>query len=445
MMEEEFRSIRIEKEICHGCMSCMRICPTHAIRVHSNKASLIKELCIDCGECVRTCEYKAILPLTSSFSEFSKFKYTIALPSPVFYSQFGKEIQPGILLEALKKIGFDDAYDVACSSEAVSIALQEYLDSNEGPRPLISPYCPTILRLIQVRYPNLLENLIPIESPMEIAAREAKRKKMQELGLSEKEIGAIYITPCPAKMISILSPPRKKHSFLDGTIAISEIYPSILQAIPQITTKNDVKEVRGLGLGWPIVGGQVASLKAEECIAIGGINDCIRILEDIENGKLRDIQYIECHSCPNACVGGSLTIENQYIARGKVLKIVEKYGSQPCQEREYIRELYRRNFFSQLGKISASPIKPLDDDISKAIQKMKQKQKILDMLPKIDCGICGAPTCETFADDVIKGLTCADECIILTVKKFESMSGNLFETAQKHSRKIKSRWEDEKK
>ncbi|MBM4176989.1 MAG: hypothetical protein FJ213_12590 [Ignavibacteria bacterium] len=159
---------------------------------------------------------------------------------------------------------------------------------------------------------------------------------------------------------------------------------------------------------------------------------------------MRDIQYIECHSCPNACVGGSLTIENQYIARGKVLKIVEKYGSQPCQEREYIRELYRRNFFSQLGKISASPIKPLDDDISKAIQKMKQKQKILDMLPKIDCGICGAPTCETFADDVIKGLTCADECIILTVKKFESMGGNLCETAQKHSRKIQSRWESGK-
>ncbi|MCX8009756.1 MAG: ferredoxin, partial [Ignavibacteria bacterium] len=413
------------------------------IRVHHNKAILINEFCIDCGECVKICERKACIPVTSSFSEFTKFKYTIALPSPVFYSQFGKDVSPAVLLETLKKIGFDDAYDVACSSEAVSIAIEEYLNLNNGPRPLISSFCPTIIRLIQIRYPNLLDNLIPIESPMEIAAREAKRQKMKELGLSINEIGAIYITPCPAKMVSIISPPRKKHSFLDGTISIAEIYPSIVQAIPT-TNSNPSKEneIKGLGLGWPIVGGQVASLKAEDCIAIGGLSDCIRIFEEIENGKLKDIQYIECHSCPTACVGGSLTIENPYIARGKILKLVEKYGSQPCHNKEYISELFKKNYFSLPGKISPSPIKPLDDDISKAIMKLKQKQKLLEMLPKIDCGICGAPTCETFADDVIKGLSTAEECIILAIKKFETLSGNLFETAQKHSRIIKSRWEN---
>jgi iron only hydrogenase large subunit-like protein len=415
-MQDEFRSIRIDKEKCQGRMGCMRVCPTQAIRVRNRKASLLEDRCIDCGECVRVCLNHAIVPLTGSFSDFSRFKYTIALPSPVFYSQFGIDTRPAKILSALKKVGFDDAYDVACASESVSVAIQEYLDSNDSPRPLISPFCPAIVRLIQIRYPNLLENLIPIESPMEIAAREAKRLKMNELGLREQEIGVIYLTPCPAKMIALKHPPRKKHSFLDGVIAISEIYPTMLQALSQPDGDDAKTEIRGLGLGWPILGGQVACLKAEECLAIAGLTDVMRVFDDIENGKLKDIQYLECHSCPTGCVGGSLTVENPYIGRGRVLRMVEKYGSVACQDRPKIRELYGKRFFSLPGSIAASPVQPLDDDISKAIQKMQRKHQIYDMLPKIDCGACGAPTCLTFAEDVVKGQAEVDDCVFLAMK-----------------------------
>ncbi|MDP2887231.1 MAG: [Fe-Fe] hydrogenase large subunit C-terminal domain-containing protein [Ignavibacteria bacterium] len=437
-MQNEFHSIGIKKEKCQGRMGCMRVCPTQAIRVRNRKAAILNDRCIDCGECVRVCPNRAIVPLTSSFSDLSQFKYTVALPSPVFYSQFGKDIRPGTILNALKKVGFDDAYDVACASESVSIAIQEYLDSSDAPRPLISPFCPAILRLIQIRYPNLLENLIPIESPMEIAAREVKRLKMNELGLREHEIGVVYLTPCPAKMISLKQPPRKKHSFLDGMIAISEIYPTVLQVLSKTDGHDTEQEIRGLGLGWPILGGQVSCLKAEDCLAISGLTDVMRVFGDIENGKLKDVQYIECHSCPTGCVGGSLTVENQYIARGRVLRMVQKYGSVPCQDRQKIRDLYEKKFFSLVGSIAPSPVQPLDDDISRAIQKMHQKHSIHERLPKIDCGGCGAPTCLTFAEDVVKGQATVDDCVFLAMKTFESLSGNLMEAVLKHSRKIRS-------
>jgi len=416
-MRTEFRSIKIEKVKCQGRMACMRVCPTQAIRVRGRQASVLNDRCIDCGECVRVCPNNAIIPQTSSFSDFSKFKYTIALPSPVFYSQFGKGVLPSMVLLALKKIGFHDAYDAACASESVSIAIQEYLDSVDSPRPLISPFCPAIVRLLQIRFPNLLDNLIPIESPMEIAAREAKHQKMKELGLKEHEIGVIYLTPCPAKIFAIKHPPRKKHSFVDGTIAISEIFPNVLHAINDVDEKDGEREVRGLGLGWPILGGQVASLKAEDCLAIGGLSDTVRIFEDIENGKLKDVQYIECHSCPTACVGGSLTVENPYIARGRVLRMVQRYGAKPCQNREKIRDLYRKNFFSLLGKVTAAPVPPLDSDISKALQKLHRRQQIYELLPKIDCGACGSPTCGAFAEDIVKGTARADECVFVSKKR----------------------------
>lgn len=419
-------------------MRCLRVCPTQAVRIRKGKATLLRDRCIDCGECVRACPNHAIIPQTSSFRDFSQFKYTIALPSPVFYSQFGKDVRPSAILSALTTIGFNEAFDVASASEAVSVAIQEYLDSVGNPRPLISPFCPAIVRLVQIRYPNLLDHLIPIESPMEIAAREIKQIKMRELGLQEHEIGAIYLTPCPAKMIALREPPRKKRSYLDGAIPIAEIYPNLLRALARTTPPEVRPEISGLGLGWPIVGGQVACLKAEEQLAVAGQTDVMRVFDDIENGKLRDIQYIECHSCPTACVGGTLTVENPYIARGRVLRMVERYGSEPSQDRQRIRDLYIANYFSLDGTIAPTPVQPIDDDIARAIHKMHRRNQIYETLPRIDCGACGAPTCMTFAADVVRGDANADECVFLAMKSFESISKNLLEVVEKQSRKIRS-------
>ncbi len=415
----------------------MHICPTQAIRVRHSKAVLLHDRCIDCGECVRVCPNGAVLPRTSSFSDFSGFRYTIAIPSPVFYSQFGKDVAPSAVLRALKKIGFDDACDVASASEAVSIAIQEYLDSVESPRPLISPFCPAIVRLIQIRYPNLLSHLIPIESPMTIAAREAKHQAMQKLGLKETEIGVIYITPCPAKMLAVKDPPRRRHSFVNGTISISEIYPNVLRALAEPEDEDGGGEIRGLGLGWPVLGGQVACLKAQDCLSIGGVSDAVRVFEEIENGKLRDVQYVEVHSCSTACVGGSLTVENSYIARGRVLHMLQKYGARPSQDRARIRELYQKDFFSLHGKIPPVPLLPLDEDVSRALQKLHQKRQLFDRLPGIDCGACGAPKCSAFAEDVVRGEAKAEDCVFIAMRQFESLSATLLEKVRTHSEKVR--------
>jgi Fe-S-cluster-containing hydrogenase component 2 len=418
-MGEYFHSVRVVPERCIGRMACLKVCPTEAIRVRHGKAEILEDRCIDCGECARACRHSAIIPQTSSFTEFSEFKYTVALVSPVLYGQFRKDVLPSMILAGVRKVGFDDACDVARASEAVSAAIDEHLASYRGPLPLLSPFCPTIVRLIQARYPSLIDLLIPIDSPMEIAAREVRNKKMKELGLRRNEIGVIYLTPCPAKMVSIKYPPRKGASYIDGAIAISDIYRSLLSALGDMnnSTPEIEQPVTGMGLGWPVLGGQVSALRAESSLAVGGLGDVQRILDEIERGKLGDIQFVECHACAQGCCGGSLTVGDPYVTRGTILSLVARFGKAPCEDRGKIRELYQKRYFSLPGKIPSRPFAPLDKDIGKAIEKRKRIQETHDGLPQINCGACGAPTCLSFAEDVVLERAPLGDCVVLAARQ----------------------------
>ncbi|MCL6614707.1 MAG: 4Fe-4S binding protein, partial [Firmicutes bacterium] len=112
-MNHYYHSIRFDEERCQGRMRCLRVCPTQAIRVRNGKAKMITERCIDCGECINVCPNGAVIPLTDPFGELSRFRYTIAIPSPALYAQFGREILPDRILAGLKKLGFDEAIDLA--------------------------------------------------------------------------------------------------------------------------------------------------------------------------------------------------------------------------------------------------------------------------------------------------------------------------------------------
>ena len=169
MAEKYYHPIKIMQEKCCGRMKCMRVCPTQALRVRGGKVRLIEELCIDCGACADVCPSKAIVPLTDPFTRSSDFKYRVAVASPVLYSQFGLDIDPKVIVQGLKDIGFDYVVDVSRACEEISAAIDIFLEEYDGPGPLISSFCPSVVRLVQVRYPGLTELLMALNAPREIA------------------------------------------------------------------------------------------------------------------------------------------------------------------------------------------------------------------------------------------------------------------------------------
>ncbi len=430
-MSQYFHSIRINTEKCDGRMKCMRVCPTQAIRVRGGKARIIEEKCIDCGECIKACPHGAIVPLTDPSGELTKFRHTVAIPSPALYAQFGREILPEKILSGIKRLGFDDAFDLALTCGEVSFAIQEYLRDYTGPKPLISNVCPAVVRLVQVKYPGLIDQLIPIEPPRELAAREIKKNKSKQFKLKEKEIGAFYLTPCPVKMISIKQPAEKGKSYLDGAISISDIYGPLLSAMEgtgEGSYRKALENICILGVGWAMDGGICRTLRLKNSLAASGIADILTVFEDIERGTLRNIDFIEAYSCRQGCVGGSLTVENVYISYNKILKLIETLEYEQikaCPDIREVRKLYSQKYFFIRGKFEPRPLTPLDKDLAKAIKKKREKEEIYESLPKIDCGACGAPTCITFAEDVVRGEAELDDCIF-----------NLPQRPEKHSREF---------
>ena len=222
-MEKFIHSVTLDKDLCKGCINCIKRCPTEAIRVWDGKAHILEKFCIDCGECVRTCSYHAKRIRRDNLGILERYDYTVALPPPSFYTQFNNLQDVNILLTALLYLGFDDVYEVADAAEQVSEATKRYIADHPENWPLISTACPTVVRLVRIRFPNLLEHLLPLNPPVEVAARLARQRAMERTGLCADQIGVIFLSPCPAKITYAKTPLGTDSSAIDGAIAIKDI------------------------------------------------------------------------------------------------------------------------------------------------------------------------------------------------------------------------------
>jgi Na+-translocating ferredoxin:NAD+ oxidoreductase RNF subunit RnfB len=396
-------SLRFDPERCDGCMSCMRACPTDAVRVRKARAVKLADRCIDCGECIKVCPRSAIVPLTKQMTDLSRFDCTVAIPSPALYAQLDADIPPGVISAALKLCGFSDVECLSPACDAVTAATEMFLVDYRGQYPLISSFCPTVVRLVQVKYPELVEQLLPILAPREVSARDAKERVSAETGIPIDRIGAVYITPCPGSMVAILEHPGMEKSNLDTAVSISDLFPTLAAAVSR-AGEGDPDMSGGetaSGVNWAFMGGFPRSLPAENTLPVAGLRNVMRILDDVEKGKLRKYAFIECHACSEGCVGGCLTVENPYVARGKAIRLRQRLPSGPALERDLAARRYREGAYLMDEPLAARPLRPLASDVVSAISKMKERDGILASLPGIDCGACGAPSCRAFAEDVV--------------------------------------------
>jgi iron only hydrogenase large subunit-like protein len=429
-MKEYYHSVTLDKDKCKGCTNCIKRCPTEAIRVRDGKAHIIAERCIDCGECIRVCPYHAKIALTDPLSSINKFAYKIALPAPSLYGQFKNLTNINKVLIGLKMIGFDDVFEVARGADYVTAFAEEMLQSENRKRPFISSACSAIVRLIQVRFPELIDNILPVESPMEIAAQLAKKDFSQKHRVPENKIGAFFITPCPAKMTSIRNPIGRDSSSVDGAISITEIYGLLSNQIHKPEECIQLQKATNLGIGWANSGGESLSLKTENYLAVDGIQNVIYVLEEIENNKLTDLDFFEGLACIGGCVGGPLVFENGFVAKNRIRMLAEKI-QQPLMTKREIKRAKECLSWGFEKKILPKHVMKLDDNIMLAIRKMEDIEKIHKSLPGMDCGSCGSPSCRTLAEDIVRGDASELDCVFKLREKVKKLAQQMIELSEK--------------
>ena len=406
-------SVLLDESKCTGCTTCLRHCPTEAIRIRDGRAVINSDRCIDCGECIRNCPHKAKKAVCGKLQDMERFKWKIALPAPTLYGQFDNLDDIDYVLNGLLKIGFDDVYEVSKAAELVSAYTRLYLKTDGVKKPAISSACPVVLRLIGLRFPSLNDNIIHMLPPMEVAAKLAREKALKEHPeLKSEEIGVCFISPCPAKASYVKNGFAEYKSQVDEVVSISDIYFMLIGEMKQDENIETLSESGMIGIGWARSGGEATAIFNEDYLAADGIENVIHVLDQVENGNIPPLEFIELNAFTGGCVGGVLTMQNPFIAKARLqtlrryLPVSQNFLSE--EESKYIPDNY---LFNELPEYQ--PMTKLSDSMAESMRMMADIQKLKKQLPGIDCGSCGAPTCRAFAEDVVRKLSDENGCLIL--------------------------------
>ena len=420
-MNKYFHSVELDAERCCGCTNCLKRCPTEAIRIRDGKAHILSERCIDCGECIRVCPHHAKRARSNPLEDIEQFKIKIALPAPAIFGQFNNLDDIDYVLTGLRAVGFDYVYEVSRGAELVSELTRQLIRDNKLNKPIISSACPAVVRLIKIRFPELCDNVMPVLAPMEVAAKMARREVIKMTGADDSEIGVFFITPCPAKVTEINSPNHADESAVNGAIAISQLYPALTHAMEHLKVVEPIAKSGLIGVGWATSGGEAAGMLGEKYLAADGIENVIRVLEELEDEHIHDVDFIELNACSGGCVGGVLTVENPYVAQARIQKL-RKYMTVSLNHiKDDDSDLM---MWEKELKYDANSFR-LSDDIMEAMDMMEKIEQLTEDLPGLDCGSCGAPTCRALAEDIVKGNAKETDCIHKLKARIQSVYDQL--------------------
>ncbi len=388
----------------------MKVCPTEALRVSGGKAHIHVEWCIDCGECYRVCPTRAIRVMDDDFKQIFDYKHRVLLVPSVFFAQFSDNISRDKIYSIIGELGFTEICAVEQSVDTLILEENEYVKNSV--KPAISSFCPAVIRLIQVRFPSLVDHIMRLIPPIEITAQYYKRK-FAAGGIPEKDLGIFYLTPCIGKIASVKSPVGGYKSPITGVINMDFFYNKVFLAYKQhIPITNQVvvsKELSSTGVLYPVTGGESSHIEGKT-LAIDGMNNVIDFLEMLENEEVEGFDFLELRACDQSCAGGILCHRNRFLTAESMREFA---ASMPDTHNLVPEYLTHCSAVIHMDEIEPRSMIKYDRDIDIALKKMEGAKKLRMLFPGIDCGACGAPSCEALAEDIVKDQAEINACIFL--------------------------------
>ncbi|MGE5586354.1 MAG: [Fe-Fe] hydrogenase large subunit C-terminal domain-containing protein, partial [Bacillota bacterium] len=435
---------------CRGCYACVRNCPVKAIKVEDGQATVMEDLCIACGYCVRVCAQHAkhIKEDLPAAGEALRSGAAYAMLAPSFVVEFAGELRPGQVVEALRRAGFIGVYEVAWGAERVT---QEYirLIEEEGRRGIISTPCPAVVNLVEARFPELLDRLAPVVSPMVAAGRMIKR--------THPGARTVFIGPCVAKKSEAAD--GEVGDAVDAVLTFAELRALLDGLTVDVDALPDASFDRpGAHLGrlYPVAGGLLrsAALQSDmlenDIITVEGKDNCIEFLEALRRGREcpEFVDMLFCEGCINGpmitspllgygrrrvAVDFARRTEDELTRRTAAAAPAPAVAPAPaitasCPSFPGIKA--RRSFRSRRVPLPT----PSDDDIRRILREL-DKTRPED---ELDCGACGYNTCREKAIAVFQGLAENKMCLPYLIKQLEVHNRQLADLKAYHEDIVQS-------
>lgn len=401
--------LTLKKSNCKNCYKCIRHCPVKAIRFSGNQAHIIGNECILCGQCFVVCPQNA----KQIVDETEKVKVLLNGTDPVFVSLAPSFIAnyDGVGIEsmrkALKQLGF---YDVEETAVGATIVKNEYdrMLEHEDRDVVISSCCHTINLLIQKHFPEALDYLADVVSPMQAHCKDIKRRF--------PNAKTVFIGPCVAK--------KDEAEYYDGVVDAVLTFEELTEWLDReniVLEKNVDTEEYSKARFFPTTGGILKTMakdrKDYDYLAIDGVENCISAIKDILSGKVHKC-FIEMSACIGSCVGGPVmekfhrsSIVKDYIAVSKYAGDKDFVVSQPAA-----RDM-KKNF----SVIEQRLQKPSEEEIKNILYQMGKTKPSQEL----NCGSCGYNTCREKAIAIYQGKAEISMCLPYLKEKAESFSDTI--------------------
>ena len=400
--------LTLKKSNCKNCYKCIRHCPVKAIRFSGNQAHIIGNECILCGQCFVVCPQNA----KEIVNEIEKVKVFLQNGDPVvvslapsFIANYdGAGIE--VMRAALKKLGFYDVEETAIGATIVKTEYENML--KEGYRDIvISSCCHSINLLIQKYYPRALEYLADVVSPMQAHCQDIKKRI--------PNAKTVFVGPCVAKKDEA----NDYAGIVDAVLTFEEVTEWLKEENIELEVAQDDNEYSRARI-FPTTGGVLKTMNEVEgyaYVAIDGVENCIRVLKDIEKGKIHKC-FIEMSACIGSCVAGPVIEKYHHDSSVKDYIEVASYTGNKDFRVNQPASVELKKEFTYIEQRGVTPSEIEISNILRQMGKFKPSQEL-------NCGSCGYNTCREKAIAIIQGKAEISMCLPFLKDKAESFSDTI--------------------
>ena len=406
------------KDRCKRCYTCVRECPSKAIRIADGQAQVIAERCIGCGNCVRVCTQgaKTVIDSVEAVRAMLQEEGSIAACiAPSFPAEF-MEYDYQTLIGLIKALGFTHVFEVAFGADLVARKMRELL--NETDEAYISSACPAAFGFIKRYHPELVDRIAPVVSPMIAMARAIHR-------LHGDDMKIVFIGPCIAK---------KGEAYSDEIdIEVDEVL-TFRELRRMITDRRfDLKKIgrsdfdpphSAKGGLFPIQRGMLESAEIHEDLLTGevvsanGKTNFSAAISEFESGDLK-ARLLDVLCCDGCIMGAGMATQAPLYKRH-------------TRVTNFVRDTWPKRDAGE-WRVSMGQLKDLDlnrtflpDDQRLSAPHENALREILEHMGKmtpedeLNCGSCGYETCREHAIAIHKGLAETEMCLPYTIERLHN-------------------------